>query len=78
MNGTAVKFLTIRFVVVRNGDLRGELEPYWDPEWRCQATTTFTGTLADDRLRGTFVTEFASGGHARGEWQASQRRTSFE
>ena len=72
------EFLTIRFVVVRNGELRGELEPYWDPEWRCQAITTFTGNLADDRLRGTFVTELGSGGHARGEWHATRRRTSFE
>jgi len=68
------QFLAIRFVMVRDGELRGELEPYWDPQCRCEATTTFTGYLTGDRLRGTFTTGLSSGGRAGGAWQVTRRR----
>ena len=68
------QFLSIRFVMVGGGELRGELEPYWDPRCRCEATTTFTGSLAGARLRGTFTTQLDSGGRAGGAWQVFRRR----
>jgi hypothetical protein len=69
------QFLSVQFVVVRDGELRGELEPYWDPQCRCEARTTFTGYLKGDRLRGTFTTQLGSGGRAGGAWQVTRRRT---
>jgi hypothetical protein len=68
------QFLTIRFAAVRDGELRGELEPYWDPECRCEALTTFSGHLSGDRLRGTFVTRLQTGGRAGGAWQVTRTR----
>ena len=34
----------------------GTMEPYRDPECDCIVTTTFTGRVSRDRIRGTFLT----------------------
>jgi hypothetical protein len=68
------QFLTIRFVRVRDNEVRGVLEPYWDPSCQCQAVTTFQGQLAGDRLRGAFDTRLDSGGRSSGQWEVTRSR----
>jgi hypothetical protein len=65
--------LTIRFVRAADGFLDGQLDPYWDPDRDCVATTTFRGTLGDRVMSGTFSTTFASGEDAVfGEWKVTR------
>ena len=64
--------LSIRIVRVGDGAIRGDLEPYWDPDRETTATTT----LREDTIAGTFVTTFASGAlEARGRWRVSRAIT---
>lgn len=61
--------LSIRIVRVEDGAVRGDLEPYWDPDRETTATTTFRGSLREGTIAGTFITTFASGAlEARGRW----------
>ena len=65
--------LAIRLVRVEDEVLRGDLEPYWDPDRETTATTTFRGTLREGTIVGTFVTTFASGApEARGRWRVNR------
>ena len=69
----APEVLTIRIVRIDDGTLRGDLEPYWDPDRETTATTTFRGTLREGTITGTFVTTFASGAlEARGRWRVNR------
>ena len=61
-------FLSIRFVNVLSAGVEGKLDPYWDPDCRCRATTTFQGKLSTDKLAGTFRTQFEDGSLATGRW----------
>jgi hypothetical protein len=67
--------LDIRFVYITEGGLEGSLEPYWDPQCRCRATTTFRGRLSGNRLSGTFLTRLDSGTSATGRWQATRTQS---
>lgn len=68
------QILTIQFVHASAGTVDGRLEPYWDPDCRCQAVTTFRGRLDGDRLEGTFDTRLGNTGEANGRWIARRRR----
>jgi len=69
----APEALTIRIVRIEDGTLRGDLEPYWDPDRKTTATTTFRGTLREGTIAGTFLTTFASGTlEARGRWRVTR------
>jgi hypothetical protein len=48
------ELLAIRFVRARDGQIDGHLEPYWDPDRRCQASATFLGWVDGNRISGTF------------------------
>ena len=49
--------LQIRFVRLGGeGVVSGTLEPYRDPECACMVSTTFHGTIAGDRIHGTYTT----------------------
>ena len=48
--------LRIAFVRVAGGAVTGTLDPYTDPNCNCTVQTTFTGTVRDDTIEGTFVT----------------------
>ena len=50
------RLLAIRFVEVAGGALEGALEPYIAPDCDCTVTTTFSGTIRADTIRGTFIT----------------------
>jgi hypothetical protein len=70
-----VEFLSIRFVALDDGTVTGALDPYWDPDRRDQATTTFRGRLDGDTMRGTYVTRFLKGGeNVTGTWTAKRSR----
>ena len=65
--------LSIRVVRVEEGAIRGDLEPYWDPDRETTATTTFRGSLREGTIAGTFITTFASGAlEARGRWSVNR------
>ena len=68
--------LTIQFVEIAGGAVRGTLAPYRDPECGCTLVTTFWGRLEDDVIEGTFVTRPLHGvSEFRGSWSVSRRRT---
>jgi hypothetical protein len=65
--------LSIRIVRVEDGAIRGDVEPYWDPDRETTATTTFLGSLREGTITGTFITTFASGAlEARGRWRVNR------
>jgi hypothetical protein len=67
------QLLTIRFVRADSGEITGMLDPYWDPDRNCQATTRFLGYLAKGVIEGTFKTLFDCGaGEAGGTWQVTR------
>jgi hypothetical protein len=57
-----------------DGDVTGRLDPYWDPERDCPATTTFRGAIGDGVIAGTFTTSFGSGvTNATGRWAVTRQ-----
>ena len=68
------RVLTIRFVNAMDGVVNGELDPYWDPDRKTQASATFRGRMADEVIEGTFITRYANGSAERGgRWRATIR-----
>jgi hypothetical protein len=61
--------LRIDFARVGGGAVTGTLEPYIAPDCNCTVSTTFTGTIQRDTIRGTFATRGESGGSRDGEWR---------
>jgi hypothetical protein len=53
--------LTIRFVRAIDGQLTGEITPYWDPARRCLAQATFRGVVDGNRMDGTLVSTCEGG-----------------
>ena len=49
------ELLTIRFVRAVDAQISGDLEPYWDPDRRCQASATFRGKVDANNISGTFT-----------------------
>jgi len=70
---TVPQVLTIRFVRVQGGRVTGVLDPYLDPDCGCRVFTAFEGTLAGDRLRGTFETRGSPAGPVTGTWSVERR-----
>lgn len=66
--------LPIRFVVLRDGSVKGSLEPYDDPECGCSLSTTFVGVVRGDEIEGDFTTR-GSDGHPTqtGRWRVSRQ-----
>jgi len=61
--------LTIQFVRVEDGMVKGTLDAYWDPDRQCEAYTTFLGRVYPDRIEGTFRTTFSRpAADATGQW----------
>ncbi len=67
--------LTIRFVHIRGQEVLGTLDPYIDPRCGCEVTTTFHGTVAGDRVRGSFATRGQDAYRADGTWTARRVST---
>jgi hypothetical protein len=66
--------LYIRFVVVRDLEVRGVLEPYRDPQCGCLLKTEFIGRIDGDVIEGTFKSEGEGFHHlpASGEWRVKR------
>lgn len=64
------EFITIRFVRIQAGRVRGQLDIYRDPECGCRLDTSFEGTLQADTLAGSFTSRHLEGGAVRhGRWR---------
>ena len=69
------QFLSIRFVEVERGTVRGRLDQYWDPERHSAATTEFVGHVGDDVIEATFTTTSRSGNPSTGgHWKVRRTR----
>ena len=72
---STTEVLTVRFVAVDNGEIRGELDPYRDPACECRAVTSFRGRIDGDVIAGSFVTYAAqAAGPAHGTWKVRRER----
>lgn len=68
------RVLTIHFVQVENGGVRGRLDPYTDPACGCTVETLFEGSLEGAVITGSFVTRHLERPHVqRGRWQVRRR-----
>lgn len=68
--------LFIRFVVVKDREVVGVLEPYKDPACGCTLTTTFHGFLEGEEIKGTFRSDGDGIHHlpANGNWSVTRIR----
>ncbi len=74
VHSASTQALRIDFVRVASGSVSGTLEPYIAPDCNCQVSTTFTGSVVGDTIRGTFVTNGPQGGTRDGQWMMARRR----
>jgi hypothetical protein len=71
----ADRYLSIRFIEVERGTVRGRLDQYWDPDRSSAATTEFVGRITDDVIEGTFTTTYRSGDPSTGgHWKVRRAR----
>lgn len=64
MNGATP--LKIEFVNIKKDEVKGTIAPYTDPSCSCEVQTTFTGTLADNTITGSFETKVTKTGQLQG------------
>jgi hypothetical protein len=72
----ASTMLTIHLVRVMGNQVDGILDPYWDDACECEALTTFSGVIFENRITGTFVTRLAGDMLSTGRWEVTRRRPS--
>lgn len=70
----SVDMLTVRFVRIEGGTVRGALEPYVAPDCACTVTTVFNGTVNGDRIEGTYTTRGPRNLLQDGRWSAARRK----
>jgi hypothetical protein len=68
--------LNIRVVRVEHDQVRGTMEPYWDPDCDCRAQTAFEGKVSGKRITGTFSSHRESSDRRllTGEWYVDRER----
>ncbi|HSU17305.1 hypothetical protein [Longimicrobium sp.] len=67
--------LTIRFARFQGERVTGMRDPYTDPDCHCPVSTTFEGTVAGNRIEGTFTTRGSpSGDPVTGTWRVERRQ----
>jgi hypothetical protein len=65
------ELLTIHFVEAADGVLNGTMDPYWDPDRRCTAHASFTGTVDRDTASGSVTSVCENDVRTlRGQWRA--------
>lgn len=70
------QLLTIRFVAVDRGRVRGSMDPYWDPDRRCQARASFMGSIKGDVIAGPFSSVCEDGLRPyQGTWRVERHAT---
>jgi hypothetical protein len=69
--------IDISIVRVEDGQVRGTMAPYWDPDCNCRAQTVFEGKLSGNRITGSFTTRRASSDRRllTGKWQVERDRS---
>jgi hypothetical protein len=73
------RVLAIRFVTASDDTLSGAVEPYWDPDRRTRAFSTFRGRLTGDTIEGIFNTKYDSGfPETTGWWKVRRTRSERE
>lgn len=71
MNGATP--LKIEFVNIKKDQVKGTIAPYTDPNCSCEVQTTFTGTLSDNAIDGTFETKVSKTGQIQaGTWSVTR------
>jgi hypothetical protein len=73
LHSASSQALRIDFVRVGASMVSGTLEPYIAPDCECQVSTTFTGNVQGDTIRGTFITNGRQGGNRDGNWMMTRR-----
>ncbi|NUP57198.1 MAG: hypothetical protein HOQ17_05920 [Gemmatimonadaceae bacterium] len=73
LHTASAQALRIDFVRIGAGMVSGTLEPYIAPDCECQVSTTFTGNVLGDTIRGTFITNRRQGGNRDGMWMMTRR-----
>ena len=69
------ELLTINFVEVMDGKVRGELTPYWDPEMQRRMHTTFEGIVKGDTIQGTYESRMEQSPiYFYGQWKVSRKK----
>ncbi|UCE41874.1 MAG: hypothetical protein JSV17_02505 [Candidatus Aminicenantes bacterium] len=69
------EFLTINFVEVMGGKVKGELTPYWDPEMQRRMVTTFEGVLKGNTIEGTFESRIEQSPiYFYGQWKVYRKK----
>lgn len=67
------ELLTIEFVRVERGEVRGRLSPYRDPDCSCTLLTTFVGRLEGETIEGTYTSEHEGGWIDTGQWRVVRK-----
>ncbi|GMV09226.1 MAG: hypothetical protein AMXMBFR55_09600 [Gemmatimonadota bacterium] len=75
MTPTSPKVLSISFVRISANVVSGTLEPYPSPDCGCTLSTVFRGTLAGDRIEGTFTSTHSDpmAPAQQGRWWATRK-----
>jgi hypothetical protein len=69
------ELLTIHFVEVMGGKVKGELTPYWDPEMQRRMYTVFEGVLKGDTMEGTFESRIEQSPiYFYGQWKVFRKK----
>jgi hypothetical protein len=69
------QLLTIRFVEAVGGEIRGNMDPYWDPDRNCRAWASFLGSVDGDVIAGSFISVCDDGARVLGgRWRVERRR----
>lgn len=69
------QLLTIRFVEAFGGEIRGNMDPYWDPDRNCRAWASFLGSVDGDVIAGSFISVCDDGARVLGgRWRVERRR----
>lgn len=71
-HATSLQSLSISFVGISGGRVRGTLEPYRAPDCGCVARTVFTGTVTGNTITGTFITTLEDGHQQQGTWRVTR------
>ena len=70
-------FLSIKVVRIEKNEVRGTLDPYWDPDCECRTQTVFEGKVTGNRMEGTFSSRRQSAERQvfSGKWRVERRRS---
>lgn len=74
--GELTEVLSITLVRIEETMVRGELDPYWDPDRECVASTRFYGSIDGRTIEGTFRTTYnAPFIETTGRWRVTKSAT---